>query len=312
MSTPKSRSPSPTLPGDHLKGIGRDADMPVIDLGNLENDLSFYSCFSLLALMTHPNNEEHRKQFIAKVAFNCKILIKEEFPADLEAEINKLVKSKKLKKEDLKTAEFRELIDDNLFDAEIKNEIYFEEIIDQAGGERIVSDSPPYEAVIKRSHQNPGRLVIAGEILFLIMQLEKNCPGKASVNLACHIIEHQHQVSKTTILKAWKEFKTVSHLWAAFMVSMWESEEDEDFMKEIDPFDPESLSGFLGLAEEFRKFGETNFPKGAKGSTLDINKMWTTPTGFPLKDWIYEPPDLTEEEIKIISCYSAPVDERPI
>ena len=93
-------------------------------------------------------------------------------------------------------------------------------------------------------------------------------------------------VSIEWLWKAWSEFKTVSHFWAAF--SQWQLANGIEAGGALD-FNPsflqdENIIEFLGLAESFLNIGTSIKPKRARQTILNRLDAWTTPEQLVLPE----------------------------
>jgi hypothetical protein len=69
----------------------------------------------------------------------------------------------------------------------------------------------------------------------------------------------------------WRRYESVSHLWAAMILSGTPP-----------PFKKDGLIKFLNVAEGLRKIGENHIPIRAASPLLNREIMWTVPPDFPL------------------------------
>lgn len=93
------------------------------------------------------------------------------------------------------------------------------------------------------------------------------------------------------ILAAWKKYKSVAHLWAAFRCWL------DDLRKDpaVTPWEPSRLPNFLGLAEAFRQRCEMIFAPAQKlkrGPILNPSETWRLPPDLRVPVWElrFDPP----------------------
>ena len=166
--------------------------------------------------------------------------------------------------------------------------------------------------------------IIAGHILCLVRQMHIHHPTvEASVGKASYIISEVctilgKPVKRSTIMKAWGEFKPVSHLWAAGWVLANAPQPNYDgvlmnslFLTIINHFKCRKM---VSVAEDWRRFGE-NHQNRQDSCTLDHNETWAAPRGyevtspselFPAGGSVPTIPNLSAAELDALGGYKAP------
>ena len=151
---------------------------------------------------------------------------------------------------------------------------------------------------------------VAGQILLFILRCDAHRPEDASVRKAINIIERalaradrlqgrKFSSSTATLRKAWGDYKSVSHLWAALHL----------LEKGEYGLNTENLTEFLGTAEFLRRRGERHHPppKHAKTTpTLASNETWRAPEILGLPHIAFEAPPLSTQELAWLTEYRVP------
>ncbi len=107
------------------------------------------------------------------------------------------------------------------------------------------------------------------------------------------------------IQKAWKAFKSVSHLWAA----AWLLRQQPGITGAEEAFStPETLPLFLAVAEDMRQFAETFSQPRAHKPLLNPGDAWEVPSDLSLPAVEIKMPPLSEEALETLRCYRAPTD----
>ena len=174
----------------------------------------------------------------------------------------------------------------------------------------------------------------AGRILRLVRQMAEQRPeSEASVGKAIHILENTHKIlgqsmKRSVVRKAWSDFKSVAHLWAAIeQFELCETSEEHEFERSMGlerVIDSEITNKdirrkvdlqfvilsapqlLLFIAEDWRRFGETFANSREKSLLLDSNETWAAPDDYELSECNLEVPALTRVEIEALESYKAP------
>ncbi len=168
-------------------------------------------------------------------------------------------------------------------------------------------------ASVRRGHAS-------GELLFVIRLIgERTDEREASINKAATLVSAFRPLERSwegqlvpynpsTLKRWWRDYKNVSHLWAALGLSQQKSqtmEGDPQFSLQS----PKSLPAFLAVAEDMRRFGETNFTrarqpgKNTKQPTLDPAKTWKVPVGLSLPPISINLPDPPKDVLQALQNY---------
>ena len=107
-------------------------------------------------------------------------------------------------------------------------------------------------------------------------------------------------------MKAWSDYKAVSHLWAARNFWVYDLKCDDAYA----PDTPQGIIGFLSIAETFRKAAENPRSDTRRGQSpvpvLRGNESWTVPENLSLP--IFDMPTskpLPESSRKTLDEYHA-------
>ena len=107
------------------------------------------------------------------------------------------------------------------------------------------------------------------------------------------------------IQKAWKAFKSVSHLWAAALLLRQQAgitDAEETFSA------PETLPLFLAVAEDMRQFAQTYSQPRARKALLNPGEAWQVPRDLSLPIIKLDMPPLAREALEVLKNYRAPTD----
>ena len=271
--------------------------MPVMDLGDWGKGIDGYTCIALSSYMFHPNDSKKRNESIAKNLQNAKIKAEKNYVSDREKLIKKICKEGGIGLSDEAIQGMESRKQENI--RSLKDG--FERIIDTLGGEKTLLNSPSYDDVLKQYCEKSKAGIIVGNILTYIMRLENHGGSFNKSNYMTGKLfgDTGFSVAKKTRIEYWVEYKSVAHLWAAFVPSLFD-------LPGPNPAIPEHLPEFFWIADKYRKFGEEYHAPRAKKNTkiLDGKKTWKIPTGFPT-DKIdgFNPLSLSDDELKLLEQY---------
>jgi len=158
---------------------------------------------------------------------------------------------------------------------------------------------PPHlnraKPLAKEALANFGKGLIAGQILTILIRLEDIAAADATLNraryfaiakLRKHVLTPNGEprfdapLSLRSIEDAWAQFRTVCHLYAAF-VAMRDQHARDSRSGELSR---QTMLGLLALAEAYRHRGQEHRSRGSLEPTLNEIEMWTVPTHIDLKD----------------------------
>ena len=147
----------------------------------------------------------------------------------------------------------------------------------------------------------------AGELLLLIHQLSTYAPTEAGLLKAEHVLI-RHYKRKTSnapssdgaMRNAWREFKCVSPLWAAYITLPDALERPR---RESLGFERETFLNFLSLAQELIDFGKNHVPKLAKATPLLDDDIYTIPSSIALPKGELTLPELSDQTIEDLASY---------
>ena len=152
-----------------------------------------------------------------------------------------------------------------------------------------------YEQFRTQLSRSIGRGMVAGRLLLNMLQVSEN-GGRPSLNLATRLLlpllpdwvqpmphiwpDHEWRThyprSKSKMLDAYKEFRPVAHLWAAFFHAYSWSGDDDVWGQDMWPGSPETLPEFLGYADNILEKASRMRMRGARaGFALRRSEAWT-------------------------------------
>ncbi|MBT4260214.1 MAG: hypothetical protein HOD90_09940 [Nitrospina sp.] len=264
---------------------------------------SVFTSLELFALMAYPTSKDSRDKHIA----NRVAKIKEEWP-ELNAE----------QVGDGKRPEGWSIEKWQIFAREYLDQIHSELDIafSEKGGISSLLCSPNYEKVKTDFDLNCYKGRLAGCVLFWIRRIaDSKLASGASINKAVFMTE---EVTGKYLLKtikakkwplnqsfirqdAWLGFKSVSPLWAALECWVhWKKPAD------YSPFLPNGFIRFISLANNYKEFGVSHFPRAQKIPTLLSEETWPKSEKLMLIDLTLKPSPLSDKELKTLNTYQAP------
>lgn len=164
------------------------------------------------------------------------------------------------------------------------------------------------EGILRHAKKAAVKGYIAGDTLLYLVRLARHAPTHASVRQAWHMVERRRAIardgegrrlpaSSTSIQTAWGNHRSVSPLWAAWIVLG----EDETALN------APNLPKFLAGARWFGDFAATHRPRSGVSANappvLDRPEIWTVPTKMALPSCSYDAPTLTEAEWRWLNEY---------
>lgn len=141
--------------------------------------------------------------------------------------------------------------------------------------------------------------MIAGETLHCLLRLAEHCPQAATVSRARYVVEMARTATGTepsnekSLRTAWNKFKSVAHLWAAFV----------DCRGNADFLGHDRLTEFLGLADLYARFAIRYRSPGATARLLKSSEIWEIPffDEFPIGE--LHPSALSPDERRWLGEY---------
>lgn len=175
---------------------------------------------------------------------------------------------------------------------------------------RHLADAPSRNDYDELVGQRAVAGLIAGRLLIHVASMADHHPQHASVlkavELSSHFLAQDKELpsSPASIKKYWSHYRDISPFWAAHWIYT-----EQAPGRELADEPEETLLGFLGIAEWFRKRGESIIARGQAekhGPVLDPKKTWKLPQDLEADDievLIGQPTELTME---ILRRYRAP------
>jgi len=289
--------------------------MPIMNLGDWNAGINKYTCHCVWAAMCFPGELYSRKQYL-----NKKVI---EWRGDMKAGIAGNASGVRLESagNPFEQAAIEIKVEEMLL-AHIEQSINkgFEKYYLHSGGDQVTTQAPSLDQIkskIEKSSLYKG--FTAGLVLFKIFQLHRHHKDGGSINKAIYLTEIFYKgtdipQSKKSIKNAWKDFKSVSHYWAAavFLFNEFKGERSFGLIEWLESDPKNNLLRFLQLAEFFRNFGENHFPyKTTRTTTLNPEESWVLPDDFPALETVeLEVPELQRWELDAMSEYKSPTDNQ--
>jgi hypothetical protein len=147
----------------------------------------------------------------------------------------------------------------------------------------------------EESLANFDKGLIAGQILLTLIQLTDGAPEHATLNKARHLAianlrkkalkrngeaKNDLPLSQRSIENAWAQFKTVCHLYGAFVETRAQHARDS----RSGELSRQTMRELLAIAEALRRRGQEHRSRGSLAPALDETKMWIVPPHIDLKD----------------------------
>lgn len=248
--------------------------MPTLDLGDWEYGQigRVATSYKILAVMLHPDNPAYQKEYLVSVVVK--------WLADLE---------EAGESETFKVAK---------------------DVLLPEGSFKTLLRTPSPTEMSKRVDRVSRQGQVAGDILYHIIQLEKN-DHRGSVNKAEHLLKliyrdvpqapHNHK----DIWNFWTAYKSVSPFWAAKRVifdSLHTDTTPSQFQENIS----NDIPTFLAIADYFRQFGIRHIPQNQTSPILNPNETWSFRGSIPLPSVEVLIPQLTTPEMEWLAKYRAP------
>jgi hypothetical protein len=151
-----------------------------------------------------------------------------------------------------------------------------------------------------------AEVLTAGQILLIIRAIEVHhleLLGGGSIKKAAFLIEYADGrggliKNERDIREAWKNFKNVAHLSAAWHLV--------DLSSDGKFYETEELVLFLIIARDFQKFATSFYPHARKSTLLDSNEVWSVPGNLPLPEPVVPvAPPLHENDLAVLKEYRA-------
>ncbi|MFC1772650.1 hypothetical protein ACFL3A_04770 [Pseudomonadota bacterium] len=148
---------------------------------------------------------------------------------------------------------------------------------------RLLVEAPSWPILKELTTENTKRGIVAGDIFGALYVMDKFNIREPSMNKAVFVAMEfakkqkygdgtKMAISEPKIRKCWNEFRSVSHLWAAFRLG-------QAYPFAADSFSMEGNQAFLEVAQGLFQFGTSYIPLRArpKKTILDRENCWALP-----------------------------------
>lgn len=218
-----------------------------------------FDFFFVYAAMAHPRNELHRDEFVAALITKCMAEMAEEnCESEIEVPVSVL---------------------------------------------RVLLNAPSQDEIVERATDAVKKGAVAGDLLLFVAEMYLTGYERPSIRKAIYMAEtyfsnasdgcgKRFSAKRSFIYECWKEYKPVSHLWAAFRASFF-SHGVHGLPNLYETLLGGDLRKFLAFAEAFRIFGENYIQPDTKPRepVLRHQETWKVPEGFLLPEvrlWLEE------------------------
>lgn len=229
---------------------------PILDITDGHGQLALFALQKILALMWFPKDEGSRNKFLAAEKIRAYAAVEKDRRAGT-LPIPDEIKP------------FEKRIPKML-------ENYLKEWLAPHGGISALIEDPPLTnpwGISAKKKASDG--LLTGALLHEAVAIaQAGIP--TSISKSVFILSKQK--SERASRKAWAEYKSTAHFWAAAC-----SLSRDDFPPNF-PLTPEELPDFLAVSELFRRAGLTTFSHGQAGSILDPVTTWQFPADLSLPD----------------------------
>jgi len=192
--------------------------MPTLDLGDWNAGINKYTCHCIWAAMCFPDDLSLRQQYLNKKVIEWRGDMRDSVKNPIEQALT-----------EIKGQETFPPIEGLINEG-------FKKYLLRTGGDQVTLNALSQDKSIDSIERNSFyKGFTAGLVLIKILQLDKHHEDGGSVNKAFYLVEKQYEGkdfsrSSTTIKNAWKDYKTVSHLWAAAYCLLHEFDKKNEFM----------------------------------------------------------------------------------
>lgn len=185
-------------------------------------------------------------------------------------------------------------------------------VLAKYGGHKTLCSAPALEALRTEAADRARQALIAGELLGLIMAMDKQLPkrrGGASLNKAAIILESLKPfgvADEATFRKRiWPEFRGVAHIahaqeWAIQRARMVYGDAFSDGRLFV-----ANLSATLGLARRLQRFSIAFTSTGRSEPLIPKDELWLVPEGYGTNDPRLGEPELTPAAKQAADTYQA-------
>lgn len=149
----------------------------------------------------------------------------------------------------------------------------------------LLIEAPAYSDLKKIAAERTKKAILAGNLLMAVFLMHRFNEPEPSLNKARFVAKEfaararygdgsAIDKSEPSINRAWNDFRSVAHLWAAFEIN-----KAYPFAPKREIFTPNFLPSFLGVAAEILRFGESFIPKRARPHVpiVDAKTAWHLP-----------------------------------
>jgi hypothetical protein len=267
---------------------------PILQITKGEEELDMFAVFTVLSTMINPEDETGRRLVAASLRFQYA----EDFVRRLTGN------------EDPAGNEDSDLFQQVLL--EVSNEW-----LKSYGGISVLNRSRSIEENWASIEQGIHKGLMVGLILCLALMMAKS-GYPTSINRAISMIEQRLKelpnrgqksgpLSEGRLIKLWKKYKPVAHLWAAYQILHRDYEETDPARFLNLAFMSIELPELLAVAEICRRFGTQFKPLNTNKPLLDPAESWRCPKGLQLTDLAITIPPFSDWGIEILGRYQARV-----
>lgn len=254
------------------------------------------------AIMLHPDNELHRKEFA--VTSILKAIVDDNDGVDsitIDSQENLILKKNERFLEQFHKEQFHKehpSVDTFEGEAGVDNNILtaLSDFITPKKFIKILLDSKPYDQLVKRASENSKGGLIAGDILLYLFRQKKIGIINPSLRKARFFLEKNQSIkfnekykipsSEKSFKQKWKLFKPVSHLWSSLIYILILNKQANGCLIEAEDytyiFAGDTFQRFLAIAEYFRVLGEGIISEKVKKPTFEKDELWRVPANYPL------------------------------
>jgi hypothetical protein len=301
--------------------------VPTIEIEISDRIARHLASVRLMSYMVFPDSLDLRSA--SEVTFRTKLA---EWYSGVFAEEKKEAQTRVLSGVEFKSAEdrARALADPSAWVRDKLFSDFLKPVGGAIGGAVKLTDSPSADALKQEWTRRWFGVVYTGKLVCLIFSINEHHPQVgASLNKAIYVLRETDGkdekrnaglrqlgfpgVYESSLKEAWRQFKPVAHLCAAYVTTesyYYEDELSRDFMEYwLKPpaiYQDEVFGTFCRVARSVEQFVTTFRPHGQRQALITKDEIYSLPEKIDPKAPLLSPRRLTDDEIAALGTYRAP------
>lgn len=302
--------------------------MPTIEIEVSDRIRRHLASVRLMSYMVFPDNPELRAA--SEITFRTKLA---DWYSGVFAEEKKEAQTRVLSGVEFKSAEerARALADPSAWVRDKFFSDFLKPLGGVIGGAIALTDSPSADALMQEWTRRWFRIVYTGKLVCLIFSINEHHPQVgASLNKAIYVLRETEgkdeerkaglkqfgfpSVHESSLKEAWRQFKPVAHLCAAYVTTeshYYEDELSRDFMEYwLKPpaiYEDDVFGTLCLVARSVEQFVTTFRPHGQRQALISKDEIYSLPEKiFDPKVPLPSARRLTDDEMAALKTYKAP------